>query len=58
MNKYDLIVGNWYWTDGNALKTTKAQLKFVGKKHIILESEIGTEFCFKLKFFLEWATES
>jgi hypothetical protein len=58
MSKQDLVIGALYWTDGNALKTNKATLKYVGKKYVIVESINGNENWHTLDFFLEWATEA
>jgi len=59
MKKSSLVLGKVYWIDGKALKTTRAQLKYIGKKIVVLWSiKTGTEIVKSLSFFLEWATEA
>ena len=57
LRKQDLVIGALYWSDGNALKTCKVELKYVGTKYVIIErtGDKGEEWK-TLDFFLEWAT--
>ena len=59
LKKEELIVNNLYWDDGNALRTNKIKLKYVGNKYVIVESLCGmVENWHTLDFFLKWATKA